>query len=339
MRDNIVDLVDIVDKIAGNRREQSPRIQLIPFDEIKLGTQRRYLVKNLIPRVGLTVVWGPPKCGKSCWAFDVMMHCALRWNYRDRRVHPGPVVYCAFEGQTGLEARVEAFRQRFLPETPDKVPFYLQPVTLDTLNRSIRGSESSDEDMTAYVNAADAIRAAFDCAVLIVHHCGIEGTRPRGHTSLTGAVDAQLAVKRDAANNVIVTVEYMKDGPEGDAITSQLERVIVGLDDDRDEISSCVIIPAEDPIGETTHGKKLSPQQQLAVRALTDLAVEIGAPPPATWGLPASVRAVPLDAWRQALLSRGVLEDNDRKRFWDLKTRLKARAAVAERDGLIWSVA
>jgi hypothetical protein len=366
MRDNIVDLVDIVDKIAGNRREQSPRIQLIPFDEIKLGTQRRYLVKNLIPRVGLTVVWGPPKCGKSFWAFDVMMHCALRWNYRDRRVHPGPVVYCAFEGQTGLEARVEAFRQRFLPETPDKVPFYLQPVTLDlvrdrgalitgikaqlgdrkpvavtldTLNRSIRGSESSDEDMTAYVNAADAIRAAFDCAVLIVHHCGIEGTRPRGHTSLTGAVDAQLAVKRDAANNVIVTVEYMKDGPEGDAITSQLERVIVGLDDDRDEISSCVIIPAEDPIGETTHGKKLSPQQQLAVRALTDLAVEIGAPPPATWGLPASVRAVPLDAWRQALLSRGVLEDNDRKRFWDLKTRLKARAAVAERDGLIWSVA
>jgi hypothetical protein len=34
--------------------------------------------------------------------------------------------------------------------------------------------------------------------VVIVHHCGIEGTRPRGHSSLTGAADAQLAVKRDA---------------------------------------------------------------------------------------------------------------------------------------------
>jgi RecA-family ATPase len=101
-------------------------------------------------------------------------------------------------------------------------------VVLDTLNRSLRGSESSDEDMTAYLKAADAIREAFDCAVIIVHHCGVDGTRPRGHTSLTGTVDAQLAVKRDASDNVMVTVEHMKDGPEGDVIGSRLERVELG---------------------------------------------------------------------------------------------------------------
>jgi len=95
-------------------------------------------------------------------------------------------------------------------------------VVLDTLNRSLRGSESSDEDMSAYVNAADALREAFQCAVVIVHHCGIDGTRPRGHTSLTGAVEAQLAVKRDTANQVIVSVEHMKDGPEGDVIAFRL---------------------------------------------------------------------------------------------------------------------
>jgi RecA-family ATPase len=68
---------------------------------------------------------------------------------------------------------------------------------LDTLNRSLGGSESSDEDMSAYVvRASDAIRDEFDCVVPIVHHCGIDGTRPRGHTSLTGAADAQVAVKR-----------------------------------------------------------------------------------------------------------------------------------------------
>jgi hypothetical protein len=343
---------------------EQPRIQLIPFDKIKFGTQRRYLVKNLIPRVGLTVVWGPPKCGKSFWAFDIMMHVALGWKYRDRRVHPGPTVYCAFEGQTGIEARAEAFRQRFLAETADKVAFYLQPmtldlvrdhsaliaaikdhlgdnkpvaVTLDTLNRSIRGSESSDEDMTAYVNAADAIRAAFDCAVIIVHHCGIEGNRPRGHTSLTGAVEAQLAVRRDTANNVIVTVEHMKDGPEGDVIISQLERVSVGLDDDGDEISSCVVIPVDGPIKDTSDRKKLSPPQVLATRALADLVAETGTAVPASWGLPAGILAVPVDAWRKTLLSRGILETDDRRRFWDFKTRLKARNTIAERDGLIWS--
>src|SRR5262249_2190184 len=98
-----------------------------------------------------------------------------------------------------------------------KVPFYLEPVTLDlvrdhralnaairrqlgddrpvavvldTLNRSIRGSESSDEDMTAYVNAADAIPTAFGRAVTTVHHCGIHRPRPRAHASLTATCAA-----------------------------------------------------------------------------------------------------------------------------------------------------
>ena len=53
-------------------------------------------------------------------------------------------------------------------------------VTLDTLNRSLHGSENSDEDMGNYIKAADAIRETFNCAVIIIHHCGIEGTRPRG---------------------------------------------------------------------------------------------------------------------------------------------------------------
>jgi RecA-family ATPase len=244
---------------------RSPNITLIPFNQISLRTQRRHLIKGLIPRVGLIVMWGPPKCGKSFWIFDALMRIALGWEYRGRRVQQGPVIYCAFEGQTGIEARVAAFRQRFLCDYEGDVPFFLEPVTLDlvrdhqaliaaikrqlgkenpvaitldTLNRSIRGSESSDEDMTRYISAADALRAAFDCAVIIVHHCGINGTRPRGHTSLTGAVEAQLAAKRDAANNVIVTVECMKDGPEGEVIASALKDETVGEDEDGEAIHS-----------------------------------------------------------------------------------------------------
>ena len=53
-------------------------------------------------------------------------------------------------------------------------------VCLDTLNRSLAGSESSDEDMSAYIRAADAIRDAFGCLVVVVRHCGHNGERPRG---------------------------------------------------------------------------------------------------------------------------------------------------------------
>ena len=46
------------------RPARKPRFVLVPFNDITLDTKPSYLVKGLIPRVGLTVVWGPPKCGK-----------------------------------------------------------------------------------------------------------------------------------------------------------------------------------------------------------------------------------------------------------------------------------
>ena len=79
-----------------------------------------YLVKGIIPRAGLVVVWGPPKCGKSFWTFDLVMHVALAWDYRGRRVQHGAVVYLALEGGKGFEARVEAFRRNgTLPKISD----------------------------------------------------------------------------------------------------------------------------------------------------------------------------------------------------------------------------
>lgn len=260
---------------------KGPRIRLIPFDDIRPDLSRRYLVKGLMPRVGMVVVWGPPKCGKSFWVFDIAMHIALGWEYRGRRIRQGAVVYCAFEGQSGFEARVEAFRRKFLPESHDPIPFFLQPtplvlaadhrklidvilaklgseipalIVLDTLNRSIGGSESDDETMSLYVKAADVLRDRFNCAVVIVHHCGHDATRPRGHTALIGALDTMIAVKRDDDGNIVCEVQAQKDGPEGEIITSRLEVVEIGVDEDGDEIKSCVIEAA--PNSPDTASKK-----------------------------------------------------------------------------------
>ena len=70
-------------------------------------------------------------------------------------------------------------------------------VVLDTLNKSLVGSESKDLDMAAYIRAAEAVRDAFDCVVIIVHHCGWDESRMRGHSSLRGAVDAEMSVTRE----------------------------------------------------------------------------------------------------------------------------------------------
>jgi hypothetical protein len=118
----------------------------VSFNSIALGTDRRYLVKGLIPFPGLTVVWGPPKCGKSFWTFDLAMHVALGREYRGRRVQQGPVVYCCFEGQEGFKARAEAFRQRHLAEDVEEVQFFLMPITLDLIREH--------EDLISAIRAA-----------------------------------------------------------------------------------------------------------------------------------------------------------------------------------------
>jgi len=237
----------------GREEVSEPQFKLLRFNQIKIGEATPYLVKGLIPKCGLTVVWGPPKCGKWFWTFDLMMHVALGWDYRGRRVQQGPVVYLALEGLEGLKGRAEAFRNKIGDDEVDIPLFVVGPplnlvqdhvaliqciksqigmilpgaVVIDTVNRSLLGSESSDQDMAAYIQAADAVREAFGCAVILIHHCGIDSSRPRGHTSLTGAADCQITVKRDSENNILATVEFMKDGPEGDQIVSRLQQVDV----------------------------------------------------------------------------------------------------------------
>jgi hypothetical protein len=294
------------------------------------------------------------------------MHSALAWDYRGRRVQHGAVVYLALEGGKGFEARIEAFRQRHLREEPDEVPFFLiadalnlvkdhpelidcirlqakgnlpVAVVIDTLNRSLTGSESDDEDMAAYIRAADAIRHAFGCVVIIVHHCGVDATRPRGHTSLIGAVDAQLAVKRDPAENIIVTVERMKDGPEGETIVSKLEAVEVGTHMDGDPITSCVVVPVDGSAIRTASTRKLSDRQRLALDVLADCAVDRGSPPPQSFGLPSGLVAVDVNAWRDEVYSRGVLDreaKSPREDFRRVKNSLQARGLIGERDGMVW---
>jgi hypothetical protein len=336
--------------LGGNPKHQDsseptkgsePRFKLVPFEQLTIGSELVYLVKGIIPRVGLVVVWGPPKCGKSFWTFDLTLHVALDWLYRGRKVLGGPVVYCAFEGQEGYGRRAEAFR-RNLAEQAAPIPFYLiatrmglakdhaelitaikrdlgedvKPVVivLDTLNRSLEGSESDDKDMAAYIRAGDAVREEFGCAVIIVHHCGIDGSRPRGHTSLTGAVDAQLAVKRDGSGNVVVTVEWMKDGPEGEVIVSRLEQVEVGQDPDGDPITSCVVVPVDGPAPTPDKPKGLPKAAKTALRALREATDEVGEVPPASNHIPAAMRVVTFDQWRDYAYRLGISTGEERAR-------------------------
>jgi AAA domain len=335
------------------------QFNLVSYSTITVSTANPYLVKGLIPRGGLIVVWGPPKCGKSFWTYDVAMHIALGWDYRGRRVQQGPVVYLALEGGQGFRARIEAFRRRhrvadaeffLITERTDLIADHSTLVAdirsqgpmpalvvIDTLNRSLAGSENEPKDMAAYVRVADVIREAFGCAVLIVHHCGVDGTRPRGHTSLTGAADAQLAVKRDSANNIVVEVEWMKDGREGDTIVSALQVVEVGRDDDGEAITSCVVMPAEHQSGaRATIPKAAKVAYELLCRAITDSPVLM----PASNHIPPDSRTTTVSLWRRYCYEGMVAEsdnpDTRQKAFVRAVKRLQDAAIIGIWGDYVW---
>jgi hypothetical protein len=257
---------------TGRRR----RFKLVRACDLRMGVnEEMYLINEFIPKTGLVTVYGTKKCFKSFTILDAMLHVAKGWTWHDRPVRQGSVIYCAFEGSSGLAKRLRAAFLHYGLTDEDRVPLFAMPgnanliadhrllihdfrdelaeageknnpavVVLDTLNKSLYGSESKDTDMANYIRAAEAIREEFGCVVVIIHHSGLDDTRPRGHTSLAGAVDAQLSVTR-TDYNATVAVELMRDGPEGISLTVHLKEIGLGVFDHRTgkEMTSLVVVP------------------------------------------------------------------------------------------------
>jgi hypothetical protein len=131
-----------------------------------------------------------------------------------------------------------------------------------------------------------------------------------------GALDAQVAVTKDQAKNIIATVELMKDGQEGDSFTSRLEVVDLGFDADGDPITSCVIVQAAGrTAGQDERRAKLTKTAKIALDALNEAIGECGEVPAASNHIPNGVKTVTIEQWRTYAYMRGICSsDDDRAR-------------------------
>jgi KaiC/GvpD/RAD55 family RecA-like ATPase len=345
----------------------TPRYPLVRMKNIKPKLSGRYLVKGLLPSGALTVVYGAPKCGKSFWTLDLVAHIACGMPYRGLKVRQGTVVYIAAEGSEGFEARARAWCAKHLGERDDPPLHVLSMridlvnehaafiadierqlggeapavVVVDTLNRTYSGSESSDEDMTAYVAAADAVKTRFKCTVVIVHHCGLEMSRPRGHTALAGAADAQISIRKSRNDLITAAVDFAKDMPDGYSNASRLEKTEIGSDEDGDIVTTCIVVPSDEkpePIGPI-----LSAGMRLALKALDKALLSAGLQR-AIPGMPDHVQSVPTDLWRATFYQMSLLEAPEgnqaarQKAFRRASTDLQARELVGCACEHVWKV-
>ena len=176
--------------------------------------------------------------------------------------------------------------------------------------------------------------------MIVIHHCGVEGKRPRGHTSLTGACDAQIAVKRDVSGAIVAKLEWAKDGPEGDEIFSRLEPVEVGTDEDGETITSCILVPAEKETKTGTKRDNLTGQAKVALDLLERAIVDSGQIPPASNHIPGQTPVVPLTLWRQYCYE-GLIGDRDnrdtiRKAFNRNSKKLQELGIIGTWQDQVW---
>lgn len=247
----------------------------------------KWRIKGVIPESGIGAIYGQSGSAKTFIALDMAMNIASGSNWFGYRVKSCPVVYVCLEGEAGLSVRIKAWQQNG-GTIPSGIMFIDQPLNLlnikdvrdlvtaikthdasdgiviiDTLNRAAPGmDENSSVDMGNAINAAKLIQQGVGGLVLLVHHSGKDSSKGmRGHSSLHAALDAAIEVKRSGDDREW-SVAKAKDGEDGKSHLFRLQVVDMGIDDDGDPITSCVI---KAMAGDRIKSKQLTPAQQLGM--------------------------------------------------------------------------
>ena len=241
---NVVDL-DV--KPATPLPQAGFELDLLSFKGLETIPDLEWVIEGWIPKGGLTMIYGPPKSGKSF----IVMSLVLALDHGERWLGH-PVVdrcrslYVALEGRSGLKMRSEAWHEHFghdveagqsliqtgrvnLAEYEHTnaiieavIANDIEVVIFDTLARATAGmEENSAKDMGRVIGEADRIREETGASVILVHHTGHGDThRGRGTSALPGAVDSAIMVKAGK-----VSGELQKDSEAPEPIMFKLEPV------------------------------------------------------------------------------------------------------------------
>ncbi len=271
------DLLDVAKAAAPATWHDASRFKWLdvsrPLDAVLDGN---WLIKGVLPAHGVGVLYGRPGSGKTFVALDLALHIAARKPWRAHITKGGGTAYVAMEGGPATVNRVVAWRDEHdaapkllltkqavdLRSSHDDADALIEElrehnrrdaentirlVVIDTLNIALAGGNENDsQDMGAFVTTVKHIADALACFVLVVHHSGKDEARgSRGHSSLLGAVDTELEVKREQGAPGLMRVTKQRDGEDGTEHGFELKPVLMGIDGDMEEVWTCVAVEAD----------------------------------------------------------------------------------------------
>jgi hypothetical protein len=291
---------------------QDGGLRLVSAAEIDLDAGPAYLLKGLVHKGDASVLYGQSGCGKTFFALYLAHAIATGRPIMNRRVRRAPVALFALEGSAGLAKRLVAIQSEC--GVAADLFVYRKPLTLfqnpgvlgeviagikdvcaslvifDTLSRTMSGAnENAPEDMTYMVGVFDLVREHTGAHVMLVHHSGKnEALGARGHSSLRAAVDTEMEVAASEMGGVrTMRVTKGRDDIDGKVMSFNLKPIELGLDDDGDQVSTCVVeeVNADGADRATRKASKLTPFQAMFLKDFDGLP-QIGRPAADDWVVP-----------------------------------------------------
>lgn len=326
-------------------REPS-RLQLLSPADCTNAPARGYIIKGLIAPRDVACIFGAPGGGKSTIAPHLGYHVARGESVFGLRTKPGKVLYVAAEDAHGMKNRVAALRRRdgdapdfyvvdgvtdlLEGDSPDLAALRdaveeVRPalIFIDTLAMAFRDLEENDaQSMNQVVRIARSLTCHGAAVVLIHHGTKAEGSTPRGHSVLNGALDVALQLlPADSERIIRGRLSKNRNGPPDLDIAFRVASEELGRDEDGDAITAAIV--DELAAGTAPRGKPLPPALREALAILTEL--EAGDDP------------VTDEVWRDACVdgrrvSQHEDRDSRRRTFNYARTKLAAAGRITLSD-------
>lgn len=261
-------------KLRALKAQEKPRFKLTMADDMTCSLKSTYLVKGVLDKKSVSCIYGAPGGAKTFVAMDMALAISKGEQWHGRKTTQGAVLYIVLEGHRGFERRVQALK--LTGKLPPGTPFatMLQPlrlfdpdhiedlkqaiknietekgfrfnlIVIDTLAHAMAGTdENATMDMMAAVEGMQELVSGTDTSIMIVHHSGKDTSKgSRGNSSLKGAVDSEFECNKapDTEKGFILKTTKQKDMDGSASFPFRLKVVELGLDEDGDPVTSCVV--------------------------------------------------------------------------------------------------
>lgn len=274
---------DILDEPEQVQAVRKAKFAVCGAGEFADGPPQSWIIKGVLPKAQVGMIFGESTAGKSFMVIDMLGAIARGVDWRGMRTKQGRVVLVVAEGVGGAKGRMRAYGAHhdvdisaipfgIIKDTPDLSKNDHKAlakqinewggadlIVLDTLAQSSAGAnENSGEDMGKVLAHCRQLHEETGAMILLVHHAGKDATRgARGWSGLKAAMDVELEVVRNLGQRSL-KISKAKDGQDGIEMGFKLNVVEIGVDEDGEAVTSCVIEHTSAPVisGDSKDGLK-----------------------------------------------------------------------------------